>query len=578
MCSRTTNVGSKEAAVHGWETKLESEVTKNDRTLGRSPSCHDDNPNNIIAVEASQADSQPMDQDDSSPRQMSGWKWVLISSTVLFATLLMALDNTVVADLQPRIVEALGEISKFPWINVSFSLGSVASSLLWGKMYAMFEAKMLFITAVIVFEIGCAICGAAPSMDALIIGRTVTGIGGNGLYLGAMNIVSAFTSQKERPLYFSFFGISWGGGTVLGPVIGGLFAQSRAGWRWAFYFNIVAGVIIVPIYVWLVPIHHPEGADSGNWIDRIRRVDFLGFILFAGGFTCFVMAVSFGGAKYDWRSGQIIGLFTCFIVLAMLLALQQGRRIFTTEEDRVLPVSVLQRGEMLILVGQTAASVSILFIGLNYLPIFLQFVRSETALRAAVELLPLIFTAVVFMLITGSFLERYGYYAAWYLVGSLIAVAGTALMRTVHAKTPHANVYGYSVLFSAGVSLYVQASWPVAQAKVAPEKASDAVTVIGCTQLGAIASSLAIANSIFVNRATVGIQEVLPDVAITDVQAAISGVGASIFEGLPQGKKERILQAVAAATQDVWTQTLATAVFSVVLTVFMNWQKKAEQK
>lgn len=51
-------------------------------------------------------------------------------------------------------------------------------------------------------------------MDMLIVGRVICGIGGNGLYIGAMNTVSAFTSAKERPLYFSFFGITWGGGTV----------------------------------------------------------------------------------------------------------------------------------------------------------------------------------------------------------------------------------------------------------------------------------------------------------------------------------------------------------------------------
>lgn len=65
------------------------------------------------------------------PRQMKAWVWFLLSSAVLFATLLLALDNTIVADLQPQVIEALGEINKFPWINHTFDLGSVGTGLLW---------------------------------------------------------------------------------------------------------------------------------------------------------------------------------------------------------------------------------------------------------------------------------------------------------------------------------------------------------------------------------------------------------------------------------------------------------------
>ena len=68
---------------------------------------------------------------EQPPRDMRAWQWILLSGGVLFATILLALDNTVVANLQPQIVEALGEISKFPWINVNYSLGAVATGLLW---------------------------------------------------------------------------------------------------------------------------------------------------------------------------------------------------------------------------------------------------------------------------------------------------------------------------------------------------------------------------------------------------------------------------------------------------------------
>jgi MFS family permease len=77
-----------------------------------------------------------------------------------------------------------------------------------------FDNKTLFIVGVILFDIGSAVCGAAPSMNALIVGRIVCGLGGANLYIGAMNLISVLTSEAERPLYLSMVGLAWGVGTV----------------------------------------------------------------------------------------------------------------------------------------------------------------------------------------------------------------------------------------------------------------------------------------------------------------------------------------------------------------------------
>lgn len=108
------------------------------------------------------------------------------------------------------------------------------------------------------FEVGSVICGAAPTMDALIIGRVVAGIGGSGIYIGynfflvseklsgtlgltlrsTLNYLTVLTSSQERGRYMSGIGLVWGVGAILGPVVGGAFSQSPATWRWAFYINL----------------------------------------------------------------------------------------------------------------------------------------------------------------------------------------------------------------------------------------------------------------------------------------------------------------------------------------------------
>jgi len=83
-----------------------------------------------------------------------------------------------------------------------------------------------------VFELGSLLCGVSPTMDTLIVGRVIAGAGGSGMYLGVLNLITVNTHIKERPLYMAACGITWGLGTILGPVIGGSFSDSGATWRW----------------------------------------------------------------------------------------------------------------------------------------------------------------------------------------------------------------------------------------------------------------------------------------------------------------------------------------------------------
>ena len=68
-------------------------------------------------------------------------------------------------------------------------------------------------------------------MSVLIVGRATCGVSGVRLYIGVMTLLSMTTSIRERPNYIASTGIIWGLGTVLGPVVGGAFADSTATWR-----------------------------------------------------------------------------------------------------------------------------------------------------------------------------------------------------------------------------------------------------------------------------------------------------------------------------------------------------------
>ena len=104
--------------------------------------------------------------------------------TYLYSALLFGLDTTITATVQASIYTDLGEFEKLPWVGVGFPLASVASILLLSKANETFQIKWLIIGSLILFEGGSALCGAAPNMNALILGRVIAGLGGAGAYIG----------------------------------------------------------------------------------------------------------------------------------------------------------------------------------------------------------------------------------------------------------------------------------------------------------------------------------------------------------------------------------------------------------
>lgn len=82
-------------------------------------------------------------------------------------------------------------------------IGGVAVVMPLGKLFGLFNAKWLYIISSVIFLAASALCGAAPTMDSMIVGRVFAGAGGNGMYLGVLTLLSVNTTNKERPIYLS---------------------------------------------------------------------------------------------------------------------------------------------------------------------------------------------------------------------------------------------------------------------------------------------------------------------------------------------------------------------------------------
>ena len=302
-------------------------------------------------------------------------------------------------------------------------------------------------------------------------------------------------------------------------------------------------------------------------------IDFVGFVLFSSALFTLIASLSFAGAIYPWNSGRTIGLFCSTGILWFLLLSQQATTTFTTKEDRILPIHILSSWEMWNLIFQMSCSISMLFITIFYTPLYSQFVRGESALRSALDLLPFLLTSVTAMLVSGRLITSLGYYKFWFIAGSGLSLISFSCLYEIEADTSYGKIYGYLILGGIGTGLYAMNAGAIMSAIVAKENASDAGTIFGCVDTISSAISVAVANCIFVNRATDGIQAILPETPRDVVQQAIAGVGASLTSEASPEVRSRILQAAVDAIADVWLQLIATAAASFVFSFLLGNKK-----
>ncbi|KAI9705762.1 MAG: hypothetical protein M1820_005010 [Bogoriella megaspora] len=428
----------------------------------------------------------------ASPRKAHGFPWLLLVTSILMANFLFAIDNTVAANVQPAVVKAFSSLDKLAWLPIAFFASSWGTNLLW--------------------------------------------------YYGSMAILTQMTSERERPLYLNLVVITFGGGTVLGPIIGGAFAVSSATWRWAFYFNLVVGGVCAPVYIFLLPTLNPRPGQSIK--ERAIEIDYLGIVLLCGFIVSIVMAISFGGTEYDWNSGQIIALFVVAFVLFWLFLAQQAFTIGTTAEHRVFPMHFLKSSTMIVLFLEVACQGVCVFVPVYFLPLYFQFVKADTAIAAGVRMLPLVACQTVVAVLAGLLVSKTGYYVPWFIFTGVLCIAGAALLYTVNQYTSLANIYGYEIMLGLGSGASSQLSFSVASIKVSQTDIQRSLGWEAFAQLGGPTIALGIANSVFVNKAQEGIAALLPTYSRLDISTIISDPNNPLLRNLTRETQDQAVDVV----------------------------------
>jgi EmrB/QacA subfamily drug resistance transporter len=385
---------------------------------------------------------------------------LIVLPGLLLAMMLAMLDNFIVGTAMPRIVGELGGLSHLSWVVTAYVLGTTVSTPIWGKIGDLYGRKTIFLTSIVIFLIGSALCGAAGSsllggtrdgMIELIAFRALQGLGAGGLIVNVMAIIGDLVPPRERGRYQGIMAAIMSLAMIAGPLVGG-FITDNLSWRWAFYVNLPLGGIALLVLV--ATLHLPRRRSE-------HRIDWLGAGLLTVAITALVLITTWGGIQYPWGSPQILGLAVLAVVTLALFIMVERRA-----PEPIIPLGLFRNRNFSLISGVGFLLGFAMFGAINFLPLYQQTVQGSSATNSGLLLLPMMGAAMVVSLFVGQTITRTGRYKAFPVVGGVVMALAMFLLSRMDVHTTRAQTGLFIAVLGIGMGFLMQTTMLIAQNSV----------------------------------------------------------------------------------------------------------------
>lgn len=299
----------------------------------------------------------------------TGWSALLLgknglrSAALAGGVALHAINVYLVTTILPSVVADIGGLDYYAWNTTLFVVASIIGSVLSTKCLTALGARAAYVWAGVIFAIGSGVCSLAPDMAVMILGRTIQGLGGGLLFALPYAMIRLVFAEPLWPRAMALISGMWGAATLIGPAVGGVFAEYDA-WRAAFWALIPVTALFMVLAWALLP---KKSADTS----RPVGVPWAQLVLL----SAVVLAISVGSIKPE-AIYSVLGLAVGFLLLYLVY------RVEVRSTWRLMPKGGLAaRGALLPLY----VSMSLMVIGMTsevFVPYFLQVLHLQTPLLA----------------------------------------------------------------------------------------------------------------------------------------------------------------------------------------------------
>jgi EmrB/QacA subfamily drug resistance transporter len=372
--------------------------------------------------------------------------WVL-AATILGSSMAF-IDETALPVALPAIQSGLGATAvDAQWVVAAYTLFLAALVLVGGSLGDRLGRRRMFSVGVVLFALASAWCGLSQSPEHLIVARALQGVGAALLVPNSLAIIGASFEEERRGKAIGTWTSLTSVTLILGPVLGGYFAENLS-WRGVFFINVPLAMVVLAI----TRSHVPESRDPGA-----RRLDLPGAVL---------AAVGLGGVVFGLLESSRSGLADPRVIGALIVgAVALGAFLIIEGRGRepMVPLSLFRSRNF---TGANAFTLLLYFalVGtMFFLPFNLIWVQGYSATAAGAAIVPAILVLSLLSRYTGGLTDRYGARLPL-VVGPAIAAAGFALFVVpgVESGSYWTTFFPAAVVLGVGLSILVPAVTTVA--------------------------------------------------------------------------------------------------------------------
>ncbi|CUR56411.1 Drug resistance MFS transporter, drug:H+ antiporter-2 family [metagenome] len=380
---------------------------------------------------------------------------------LMMGMFLAALDQTIVSTAIRTISDDLHGLSIQAWVTTAYLITSTITTPIYGKLGDLYGRKKLFMFAITVFIIGSAMCAFATSMYMLAAFRALQGIGAGGLFTLVLAIIGDLVSPRERAKYTGYFMATFATSSVLGPLIGGFFAEQSSilgvtGWRWVFLVNVPIGIAALVVVSRTLHLHH---------LRREAHIDWWGASLLVVALVP-LLTVAEQGREWGWDSGRsLVG----FVIGAVGIVgfIEAERRM---GDDALIPLRLFRIRAVSVTIAASVITGMAMFGGMFVLPLYMQIVHSASPMESGFLMLPMVVGMMSGAIGSGIITSRTGYIRIFPRIGTLLAACALLLLSTIDADSRVWVVMAFMLLLGFGLGNCMQPLTLIVQNAVPPRE------------------------------------------------------------------------------------------------------------